>query len=516
MKETILLTDGYKLGHHFQYPKGTEMVYSNWTPRSCKYFPEASEGSVVFGIQYLIKEYLIKQFNENFFNLPKAQAIMEFHDRVDNFVGISNVGIGHIEALYDLGYLPIEIKALPEGSVCPIRVPMMTIKNTLPEFFWLTNYLETLISSVLWLPCTSATSARLYKKELKRHAKRTSFPGDVNIGFACHDFSMRGMAGIEAAIVSGMAHMTSFCGSETIPAIRAVEEYYNADSSKELVAATVPATEHSVMCAGGKEDELETFRRLICEVYPNGIVSIVSDTWDFWQVVEDFLPKLKKEIMARDGRVVIRPDSGDPVDIICGLRTNPHFNTRIVEGHYYCCYAPFDIDSEYVEISEGQYYGAYYMLGKTFGWNTTDTGFKYPSTKIGLLYGDSITLERQKQIYLRLEGAGMAACNLVLGVGSFTYQFKSRDSLGFAVKATACKINGELKEIFKQPKTDDGTKNSLKGLIAIYEENGTYVAKDCVSEAEEMEGALEPVFVNGSLVKDYSLSEIRERIDASI
>ena len=516
MKETIRLTDGYKLGHHFQYPKGTEMVYSNWTPRSCKYFPEASEGSVVFGIQYLIKEYLIKQFNENFFNLPKAQAIMEFHDRVDNFVGISNVGIGHIEALYDLGYLPIEIKALPEGSVCPIRVPMMTIKNTLPEFFWLTNYLETLISSVLWLPCTSATSARLYKKELKRHAKRTSFPGDVNIGFACHDFSMRGMAGIEAAIVSGMAHMTSFCGSETIPAIRAIEEYYNADSSKELVAATVPATEHSVMCAGGKEDELETFRRLICEVYPNGIVSIVSDTWDFWQVVEDFLPKLKKEIMARDGRVVIRPDSGDPVDIICGLRTNPHFNTRIVEGHYYCCYAPFDIDSEYVEISEGQYYGAYYMLGKTFGWNTTDTGFRYPSTKIGLLYGDSITLERQKQIYLRLEGAGMAACNLVLGVGSFTYQFKSRDSLGFAVKATACKINGELKEIFKQPKTDDGTKNSLKGLIAIYEENGTYVAKDCVSEAEEMEGALEPVFVNGSLVKDYSLSEIRERIDASI
>ena len=516
MKETILLTDGYKLGHHFQYPKGTEMVYSNWTPRSCKYFPEASEGSVVFGIQYLVKEYLIKQFNENFFNLPKEQAVKEFHDRVDKFVGISNVGIEHIEALHDLGYLPIEIKALPEGSVCPIRVPMMTIKNTLPEFFWLTNYLETLISSVLWLPCTSATSARLYKKELKRHAKRTSFPEDVNIGFACHDFSMRGMAGIEAAIVSGMAHMTSFCGSETIPAIRAVEEYYNADSSKELVAATVPATEHSVMCAGGKEDELETFRRLICEVYPNGIVSIVSETWDFWQVVEDFLPKLKKEIMARDGRVVIRPDSGDPVDIICGLRTNPHFNTRIVEGRYYCCYAPFDIDSEYVEISEGQYYGAYYMLGKTFGWNTTDTGFRYPSTKVGLLYGDSITLERQKQIYMRLEGASMAACNLVLGVGSFTYQFKSRDSLGFAVKATACKINGELKEIFKQPKTDDGTKNSLKGLIAIYEENGTYVAKDCVSEAEEMTGALEPVFVNGSLVKDYSLSEIRERIDASL
>lgn len=319
MKETILLTDGYKLGHHFQYPEGTEMVYSNWTPRSCKYFPEASEGSVVFGIQYLIKEYLIKQFNENFFGLPKDQAVGDFANRVDNFVGIENVGIEHIKALYDLGYLPIEIKALPEGSLCPIRVPMMTIKNTLPEFFWLTNYLETLISCTLWLPCTSATSARLYKKELKRHAEKTGFPDTVNLDFCCHDFSMRGMAGVEAAIISGMAHMTSFCGSETIPAIRALEEYYNADSSKELIAATVPATEHSVMCAGGMDDEFETFRRLICDIYPKGFVSIVSDTWDFWQVMTDYLPRLKDTIMARDGRVVIRPDSGDPVDIICGV-----------------------------------------------------------------------------------------------------------------------------------------------------------------------------------------------------
>lgn len=525
MKETILLTDGYKLGHHFQYPEGTQMVYSNWTPRSSKYLPEAEEGAVVFGIQYLIKEYLIKQFNENFFNLPKREAVHEFYERVNNFVGIDNVGIEHIEALHDLGYLPIEIKALPEGSICPIRVPMMTIKNTKDEFFWLTNYLETLISTTLWLPCTSATSARLYKKELKRHAVRTGFPDDVNIGFSCHDFSMRGMAGVEAAIMSGMAHMTAFCGSETIPAIRAVEEYYNADSSKELVAATVPATEHSVMCAGGKDDEIETFRRLINEIYPKGIVSIVSDTWDFWQVVEDFLPKLKKEIMARDGRVVIRPNSGDPVDIICGLRTNPHYHTRIKEGKYYCCFTPFEDpfldsdDSSYTEVSEGQYYGAYYMLGKTFGWNTTINGYRYPSTKVGLLYGDSITLKRQKQIYLRLEAAHMAACNLVLGVGSYTYQFKSRDSLGFAVKATAVRVNGELRSIFKQPKTDDGTKNSLKGLIRVDELQGVckeYVASDCQTEEQEQGGCLETVFKDGKLLKDYTLAEIRERVDKSL
>ena len=393
---------------------------------------------------------------------------------------------------------------------------MMTVKNTRDEFFWLTNYLETLISTTLWLPCTSATSARLYKKELKRHAVRTGFPDDVNIGFSCHDFSMRGMAGVEAAIMSGMAHMTSFCGTETIPAIRAVEEYYNADASKELLAATVPATEHSVMCAGGKEDEIETFRRLINKVYPKGIISIVSDTWDFWQVVEDFLPKLKADIMARDGRVVIRPDSGDPVDIICGLRTNPHFHTRIVEGRYYCNYSPFDDFSEYIEVSEGQYYGAYYMLGKTFGWNTTENGFRYPSTKVGLLYGDSITLERQKQIYLRLEGAGMAACNLVLGVGSFTYQFKSRDSLGFAMKATAVRVNDELRPIFKQPKTDDGTKNSLKGFIYVEKVGDQYIAHDEVTEEQEQQGCLETVFKDGKLLKDYTLAEIRARVDSTL
>lgn len=515
--EIINATDGYKLGHHRMYPEGTQMVYSNWTPRSNRYFPEATEGSVVFGIQYFIKKYLIEEFNE-WFALPKEQAIKEFTYRVGNFVDINQVGTKHIEELYDLDYLPLLIKALPEGSICPIRVPMMTIRNTHPDFFWLTNYLETLISCTLWLPCTSATSSRLYKKRLKEHAKKTGFPEDINLGFLCHDFSMRGMAGLDAAIISGMAHMTSFCGSETIPAIEALEHYYNADVTKELVAATVPATEHSVMCAGGKDTEIDTYRRLINELYPTGIVSIVSDTWDFWQVIEKYLPKLKEDIMKRDGRVVIRPDSGDPVDIICGLRTNPHYHTCIKEGKYYCDFDPFmdDEKDNYTEVSEGQYYGAYYMLGKIFGWNTTVNDYSYPSTKVGLLYGDSITLERQRDIYARLENAHMAACNLVLGIGSYTFQYKSRDSLGFAVKATACRINENLIEIFKHPKTDDGTKNSLKGLIRVEKENGKYVAYDQQDEEHEMRGCLKTVFFNGNLVKDYSLSEIRDNINLTL
>lgn len=509
----ILLTDGYKLGHHRQYPKGTQYVYSNWTPRSNTYFPEATEGSVVFGIQYFIKEYLIKQFNEHFFNKPKEQAIKEFVDIVDPFTGIDSVGTAHIEALHDLGYLPIKIKALPEGTVCPIRCPMLTIVNTLPEFFWLTNYLETLLSCTLWMPCTTATTSRLYRKELERHAKVTAFPEEVEKGFLCHDFSMRGMGGIEASIISGMAWLSSFIGSESLPAITKIKEYY---PTNNLIAATVPATEHSVMCAGGMDDEFSTFKRLITETYPSGFISIVSDTWDFWQVIEDYLPKLKKDILTRDGRVVIRPDSGNPVDIICGLRTNPQYHTRIHEGKYYCSYNPFDEEPKYIEVSKGQYYGAYYMLGEIIGWNTTIKGFMYPSTKIGLIYGDAITLERQKQIYSRLESANMAACNLVLGCGSYSCQFRSRDSLGFAVKATFCVINDKPTEIFKQPKTDDGTKNSLKGLIRVELVNGKYVPIDQATPNFEDSGCLQTVFEDGKLIKEFTLDEIRANIEYSL
>ena len=489
-KESILLTDGYKLDHRRQYPEGTEFVYSNWTPRSCQYFPEASEGTVVFGIEYFIKKYLLEEFNKNFFNRPKEEVIEEFSRRINTFLGPNRVGTNHISALHDLGYLPIEIKALPEGTLCPISVPALTIVNTLPEFFWITNYLETLMSACLWLPMTSATSARLYKKRLMEHAFKTGFHNQPGLDFLCHDFSMRGMAGIEAAIMSGLGHLTSFTGSETIPALEAAEEYYNADADSELLAGTVPATEHSVMCAGGMEDEFETFKRLITEIYPTGIVSIVSDTWDFWQVITEYMPRLKDTIMSRNGRVVVRPDSGDPVKIICG-------------------------DPE-ADPNSPEYKGAYQLLGEIFGTTINEKGYKVLDTHIGLIYGDSITLERQHQIYSQLEDKGFAATNLVLGIGSYTYQFKSRDSLGFAMKATWCQINGEAKEIFKNPKTDSGMKKSLKGLLQVYHEDGVYKVKDQVSKEEEQQGFLTTVFRNGILYKAQFLDEIRQNVNTTL
>lgn len=485
MENAALLTDGYKLGHRNQYPQGTEFVYSNWTPRSNKFFPEAP-GAVVFGIQYLCKKYFQKYFDEHFFNLPKEEVVNNFKQVIDEYLGENNVGTEHIEALHDLGYLPIQVKSLPEGTICPIRVPAMTIINTLPEFFWVTNFLETIISNVLWMPMTSATTAYVYKQELKRHAELTGF---TDIDFLCHDFSMRGISGLDSAIASGMAHLTSFVGSETIPAIQGCKEYYNA---KWNVAATVPATEHSVMCAGGQDDEFETFKRLITEVYPKGFVSIVSDTWDLWQVITDFLPRLKDDILARDGRVVIRPDSGVPEDIICG--TN--------EAHF---------DGMRVRQTPEQK-GAYELLWDIFGGTINEKGYKVLNPKIGLLYGDSITLEKQCEIYTRLEKKGFAATNLVLGIGSYTYQFKTRDTLGFAMKATWCQINGDGKEIFKNPKTDDGIKKSLKGLIRVDMIDEKIVATDCVSKEQESGGLLETVFENGVLIKEVTFDEIRERL----
>lgn len=496
MQNAVLWTDGYKLDHRRQYPKGTEFVYANWTPRSNAYFPEATDGAVVFGLQYFIKKYLIDGFNKHFFALNEDDAVNIFKRRVDTFLGENQVGKEHIRDLHRLGYLPIRIKSLPEGSVCPIRVPMITVINTEPKFFWLTNFLETIMSCELWLPMTSATTARIYRKELERHAEKTGFSTDVNLGFLCHDFSMRGMAGMEAAITSGMGHLTSFVGSETLPAIGAIEEYYNMDAEKGIIAMTVPASEHSVMCAGGKDDEFETFKRFITEIYPSGFCSIVSDTWDLWQVVTDYLPRLKDSIITRDGRLVVRPDSGNPVHIICGYTQSDFENLE-----------------ESVSMPMAEYIGVYELLWNIFGGTVNEKGYKVLDPHIGVIYGDSITLERQKEIYRRLEEKGFAATNLVLGVGSYTYQYRTRDSLGFAMKATWCQVNGEPREIFKSPKTDSGMKKSLKGLIRVDKDaNGVYHATDCMTKEQEKGGCLETVFENGKLVKEVSFKEIRDRI----
>mgnify|MGYP002266592072 CR=1 FL=1 len=481
---TMHLTDGYKVDHRRQYPVGTEVVYSNWTPRKSRI--EGIDKVVFFGLQYLIKKYIIEEFDQNFFSQPKEKVIKEYKRRITNYLGPDAITYEHVERLHDLGYLPIEIKALPEGILVPIRVAMFTMKNTKPDFFWLTNFLETIMSCIMWMPCTSATTAFQYRKILNKYVNMTGGAADM-VQWQGHDFSFRGMAGMEAAMMSGAAHLLSFTGSDTIPAIDFLEKYYNADSDKELVGGSVAATEHSVMCMGTEDGDINTFKRLIKEVYPAGIVSIVSDTWDYWEVMTSFLPQLKEDIMARDGKVVIRPDSGDPVLIICGDPAAP-------EG-------------------SPAHKGSVQLLWETFGGTMSDKGYKLLDGHIGLIYGDSITIERCTEICSRLEKAGFASTNVVFGIGSFTYQYVTRDTFGFAMKATYGEVNGEGREIFKNPKTDDGTKKSAKGMLRIDGENNVVTGMtDSATKEQEMEGMLQTVYKDGKLIKDWSLAEIRSLI----
>ncbi|MFL9482838.1 nicotinate phosphoribosyltransferase [Chitinophagaceae bacterium LWZ2-11] len=486
----ILLKDGYKVGHKFQYPANTTLVYSNLTPRKAR--SKEVDEIVFFGLQYFIKEYLINQFSEGFFNKPKEEVLKAYARRMDNYLGKDSITYDHITALHDLGYLPLEIKALPEGCLVPMRVPIFTIKNTLPEFFWLTNMLETLLSAIIWKPCTSATTAFQYLKTFTKYAKETVGEDLSFIPWQGHDFSFRGMSGVEDAVMSAAGHLLSFAGTDTIPGIDFLEDYYNADCEKELIGGSVPATEHSVMCMGTQGDEIKTFERLIEEIYPAGIVSIVSDTWDFWKVVTEFLPQLKTKILARAGKVVIRPDSGDPVKIVVG-----------------------DKDAA---VGTPEYKGAIECMWETFGGTITEKGYKLLDGHIGLIYGDSITTERQTAILEGLKQKGFASYNVVLGIGSYTYEYVTRDTFGFAMKATYGEVAGVGRDIFKDPKTDDGTKKPAKGLMQVYrnKETGKLTLKDQCTWEEEAQGELKTVFKDGKLMVDWTLQEIRDRVKKNL
>lgn len=527
MYNPTLLADFYKLSHPRQYPPGTEYVYSNTTPRSSRM--DDVESVVVFGVQYLIEEYIVKNWQENFFKRPKDEVIGEFKRLCDYTLGSGAVDESIFADLHDLGYLPLHIKALPEGTRCPIQVPFMTIRNTHPKFFWLTNFVETLTQTVLWQAITSATIADQYRQLLTEYAEETSSCPEF-VTWQGHDFSMRGISSVESCAISDAAHLLSFTGTDTIPGILFLEKYYGADITQGLVGGSVAATEHAVMCAGGMEDEAETYRRLIEDTYQAGIISIVSDTWDYWNTLLTIIPSLKDKILGRNGKVVIRPDSGDPVKIVTGYFPKNIKNTaadylaiagdgsgfhrkiwqsaeeegfdcvKTCDGRY------FDIYGE--ELAEHEVKGSIALLYETFGGTINSKGFKELDPHIGLIYGDSITLSRCEQICERLSRKLFASTNVVFGIGSYTYQYVTRDTFGIACKATHVVINGQPKAIFKDPKTGGG-KKSAKGLLSVQMIDGQITLMQECTEDQEKEGMLDTVFLDGEQYNKQSLDQIR-------
>ncbi len=492
-----VLCDFYKVSHREQYPKGTQRVYSTWIPRASRI--EGIDRVVAFGFQAFIQKYLVDYFDQHFFDRPKDAVLNEYIRLIKHTLGDPNPDASHLEHLWELGYLPLEIKAVPEGTVVPLRVPMLTVENTVDEAFWLTNYIETLFSCEVWQPSTTATIAREYRKILDHWASLTG--GDKGfVPFQGHDFSMRGMEGVDAAAASGAGHLLSFVGTDTIPAIHYLERFYGADIENDLVGTSIPATEHSVMCAGGRSNEYDTYKRLITEVYPTGLLSVVSDTWDLWTIVgaAGVLDNLKDKIMARDGKVVIRPDSGDPVDIITG-------NNKAVPG-------------------TAAFKGVIECLWDIFGGTYTSTGHKLLDSHIGCIYGDAITLDRVQQICERLFEKGFASTNMVYGIGSYTYQYQTRDTFSFALKSTWVRINDQGIPIFKDPITDTGTKKSLTGRVAVLPQGAhggdRPVAVDGLDKAgQEIHGGrdlLQPIFRDGQVLRTETLEEIRTRLQRQV
>lgn len=507
MLNPLTRTDFYKVGHINMYPKGTTVIYSNFTPRSSALAQVSRlfDGKVVFfGLQGVIKEFLIRNFNEGFFTQKKEHVIAQYKRRLDLSLGENVINVDHIAALHDLGYLPIKIKALPEGSRVNIKVPVFTITNTHPDFAWLTNYLESALSAELWKPITSATTAYEFRKLLDKVAEETG-ANKAFVDFQGHDFSFRGMSGSHDAAISGAGHLLSFLGTDTIPAIDYLEEYYGADQSVQPVGFSVPATEHSVACAniavtsGSQSDSDQNrfeservFIKSLLKQFPEGIVSYVSDTYDYWRVLTEILPSIKDEILDRTrkaktfAKLVIRPDSGDPVKIICG-ELNGNGSTASEKGTIQC-------------------------LWDTFGGTVNDKGYKVLDPCIGVIYGDSITIERATEILDTLRNMGFSSENIVFGIGSYTYQHVTRDSFGFAMKATYAECNGKAFDLCKDPKTGNGTKKSAKGLLRVEKVGDDFVLFDQQTKEQEEQGVLYTVFQDGVLVYEENLSSVKNRL----
>ena len=493
--------DFYKVDHRRQYPDTTTEIYSNFTPRYVKpnhnLLEDFDNQVVVFGIQGFLSEFFWN-WEINFFACPKEDVIGEYKKLVCHSLNLSEFDTSHLEALHDLGYLPIEIKAIKEGFRVSIGIPILTIRNTHPDFFWLTNYLETALSAGLWKPITSATTAFEFKRLLTNFANHTC-DNHLHVPYQAHDFSFRGMSGLEDAMTSGAAHLTSFYGTDCIPAIEYLTQEYNA-GELPIVGCSIPATEHSVMCAeGGQYGEFMTIDRLITETYPTGMLSIVADSFNFWETLRFIGQEMRQEVLNRDGKIVIRPDSGSPFEIICGTDKLP--------------------SDHYPENNEQRMHlGALQTLWKYFGGTINDKGYKVLDPHIGLIYGDSITVTLADKILKQMEKMGFASSNIVFGVGSYTYQYVTRDTFGFAMKATSAVIDGERRAIFKDPVTAKGSKTSAKGLlyVGIDIEPPRFTLEENVTEEQEKGGCLETIFLNGDMVSRTTLRSVRANLDLEL
>lgn len=482
----MLLIDFYKAVHAEMLPKNITKSVSYFTPRMSRV--KRWDKVVMFGLQGFIKTYLIDYFNEEFFEKSFEEIIYEYKRIMDASLGKDAYKIDKIENLHKLGYLPIEIVALPEGTIVPMHVPMFGITNTHKDFAWLPQALESLISAEMWHPMLAATVGKTYRDIVNYYYDLTC-DDNVSKARALGAFDFRGEECLQSAVKAGAGWCLSFLNTATVPTIPYLEKNYFCDCTKEPVAYGSPSTEHSVMCSNYAVDgdEITLLRRLLTEIYPNTSFSAVLDSYDYWNVIDNILPQLKTEIMNHNGCMLMRGDSGDCVEVV----------TKTV-----------------------------FKLWEEFGGTVNSKGYKVLDPHVKAIYGDSITVQRCEEIYKILMENGFACSNVALGVGSFSFQCIeedeelkpfTRDTFSSCIKATYCEINGKPTPIFKNPK-DGVFKKSQKGCCRVYTRcDGSIYYEDELTwkqatDYEKRGNMLIPVFKDGELLKKQSLKEIRDRL----
>ena len=484
---SLLLKDFYKAVHSEMLNPGMTKSVSYYTPRKSRVnrWPKV----VNFGLQMFIKNWLIDEFNENFFNRPEDEVVAEYKRVLDNAMGKDIYDINKVRKLHKLGYLPIEIISIPEGVEVPMRCPIFGITNTHDEFAWLPQALESLISAEVWYPMITATVGHTYRQIVDKYYDLTC---DDNIPHrrALGNFDFRGDMGVDAALKAAAGWLMSFVNTATVPAIPFMEQMYNCDCTKEEVGFGAVSTEHFVMCSNfaADGDERTFLKRLLTELYPNTSFSCVCDSYDYWNVVENILPSLKDEIMAHNGCFLVRGDSGDCVDVV----------TKTV-----------------------------FKLWELFGGTVNTKGYKVLDPHVKALYGDSITVERAEKIYQILMENGFAASNVSLGVGSFSMHCIeedgmlkpfTRDTFSSCIKACDAIINGKEYPIFKDPKTDretgDGFKKSQRGACRVFLKDGELTYEDGLTYEESLKNnIMQPVFRDGKLLVDYTIKQVRNQLN---
>ena len=455
-KSIILNTDSYKVSMFKQYPAGTTGVYSYIESRGGRY-----DRTVMFGLQAFIKEYLLD---------PITQADIDIADEILTTHGepFNREGWEYILRVHD-GYLPVVIRAVPEGTVVPVKNVLATIENTDPECYWLTTYLETALLRAVWYPTTVATQSYTIRKVIIEYLEKTGDPSLID--FKLHDFGARGVSSMESAGVGGAAHLVNFMGTDTITGLLYAREYYNAG----IAAFSIPAAEHSTITSWGRDNEVKAYDNMLTQfAKPGSIVAVVSDSYDIFNAASKLWgEELKQKVIDSGATVVIRPDSGDP-DTVC---------RKLVE-----------------------------ILGQKFGYTVNDKGYKVLNN-VRIIQGDGVNEQTIRTILGGFAAYGWSADNIAFGMGGALLQQVDRDTQKFAMKCSAALINGEWVDVQKDPVTDSG-KKSKAGRVQLWESGGEFISSvnrpnTWTDRGTAWAPVLQEVFRDGKLVTEYTFEQVR-------